>query len=246
MTNFLIILRKELRAYFTTPIAYIFSAIFLFLISTLTFTVGGYFERGEADLSAPFFQWYPLLLALFAPAIGMRIWADEHRQGTLDLLFSRAISLSCITLAKYAAAIIFVAVPLTLTCSIVLTTSWLGEPEYGVIFAGYLGSFLTALTFLSIACLCSALCRTQVTAFVIGVAGCMTLVLIGLPRVSSEIIASFPGSRVLVEAISSLGLNQHFANFRKGVIEFHSLIYFLIITISCLFFNYLVILRRQG
>lgn len=246
MIHFKAILFKELGTYFTTPVAYVFSAIFLFLINVLTFTIGGFFERGEADLSASFFQWHPILFALFAPAIGMRIWADEHRQGTLDLLFSRAISLSSITLAKYVASVIFIAVPLALTSSVVITTSWLGDPEYSVILSGYFGSLLTAASFVAIACVCSALCRAQITAFVIGVAICMTLVLMGLPQLSKEIIASFPGSRFLVEAISSFGVNQHFGVFRKGVIEIHSLVYFCALISACLFLNYYIILRRQS
>ncbi len=246
MSDFFNVLRRELKGFLTTPLAYIFTSIFVLLISVLTFTIGGFFERGEASLESPFFQWHPLLMALFAPAISMRIWSEENRLGTLHLLFSLPVSLLTLVVGKYISAVIFMLIPLLLTFSIIITVEYLGTPDYGTIASGYLGSFLVLAAFVAISCFCSALTRSQVIAFILAVTFCMLLVLVGYAQISKEIINTFPGSKELVDTVASFSVNQHFISFRKGLVEFRSLLYFFLLISMSLVMTYIVLLKKQA
>lgn len=246
MSQFVAIFWRELRGYCVTPVVYVFATIFVLLTGLLTFVVGGFFERGEASLSAPFFSWLPLLLAVFAPAIGMRIWADENRQGTLDLLFSHPIRLGTLVLAKFAAALVALCLPLLLTVGFVFTVIYLGDPDLQVIAASYLGAMLMAAGFTAISCACSAASRNQVISFVIAASLCLVLVLLGTERLANEVVRVFPWSRALVDSVTDLAVKKHFEGFRKGLIESRSLVYFAALTAAALFVNYVTLLRKKN
>src|SRR6056297_494775 len=165
------IFRREMTSYFVTPLAYVFIVIFLALASVFTFYPGGFFQRGQADLQ-PFFVWHPWLYLVLVPALGMRLWAEERKSGTIELLLTLPVSATEAVLAKFLAAWIFVGLALALTFPIWLTVNVLGNPDNGVIVAGYLGSWLMAGGFLAISACISALTRNQVVAFIISVVVC--------------------------------------------------------------------------
>ena len=166
--------RRKLKSYFATPVAYVFIVIFLVLMSTFTFYLGNFYERGQADL-APFFVFHPWLYLLLVPAIAMRLWAEERKTGSIELLMTLPVSTTEAVLGKFLASWIFVGIALALTFPIWITVNYLGDPDNGVIFAGYIGSFLMAGAFLSIGCFVSALTRNQVVAFVIAAAVCSSI-----------------------------------------------------------------------
>src|SRR5882672_6720510 len=162
------IAKRELVAYFASPVAYVFLVIFLLLAGFFTFTAGSFFERGEASLAA-FFGWHPWLYLVLVPAVGMRVWAEERRSGTMELLLTTPVATWQAIVAKFLASWIFLGVALLLTFPAVLTVNALGEPDNGVIFAGYLGSFFLAGAYLAITCMTSAMTRNQVVAFIVSV-----------------------------------------------------------------------------
>ncbi len=241
-----VVFLQEARAYFVVPIAYIYVAIFVILASILTFTTGRFFEIGEASLSFSFFRWHPLLYAFLVPAIGMRIWTLEKQQGTLELLFAQPVPLWTIVVGKYLAATFLVGLGLASTFVTLLTVSYLGNPDYGELFSGYLGSFLTAATFLAISNFCSAIFQGQVTTYILSATLCVGTILLGSSQVENEILNLFPRSRALVDTISSLSLNQYYASFRSGLIEIQALVYYLlIITLSLLATTFMLRKRQE-
>ena len=246
MHTFLTIFWRELRGYYVTPVVYVFATIFTLLTGLLTFVVGGYFERAEANLSGPFFSWIPLLMALFAPALGMRIWADENRQGTLDLLFSHPIRLGSLVCAKFLAALAALCTALAITVTFVITTGYLGDPDYNIIASGYLGAVLIGAAFIAVSCACSAASRNQVIAFVVSATICLLFVLIGTERLANEVVNLFPGSATLVDSITTLAVKAHYDGFRKGFIETRSLIYFATFIATALFINYATVIKKQA
>src|SRR4051812_5207068 len=177
------IVKRELTSYFSSPVAYVFLVIFLLLTGFFTFTAGNFFERGEASLAA-FFIWHPWLYLVLVPAVGMRLWAEERRVGTLELLLTMPITAWQAIVGKFLASWLFLAIVLLLTFPIVITVNWLGSPDNGVIMAAYVGSFLMAGVYLAISCLTPALTRNQVISFIIAVVGCLLLVLGGFPPVT--------------------------------------------------------------
>src|SRR5207247_9654405 len=172
------IAKRELVAYFTSPVAYVFLVIFLLLTGFFTFTAGSFFERGEASL-ASFFGWHPWLYLVLVPAVGMRVWAEERRSGTLELLLTMPITPWQAIVAKFLASWAFLAVALALTFPAAITANILGDPDNGQIVAGYLGSLLLAGAYLAIACMTSAMTRNQVVAFILSVFLCLFLILAG-------------------------------------------------------------------
>src|SRR5688500_6613432 len=168
------IVKRELGSYFTSPVAYVFLVIFLLLTGFFTFTAGNFFERGEASLAA-FFGWHPWLYLVLVPAVGMRLWAEERRSGTLELLLTMPIATWQAIVAKFLASWAFLALALLLTFPTVITVNWLGDPDNGVIAAGYLGSLLLAGAYLAITCMTSAMTRNQVVAFILAVVLCLVL-----------------------------------------------------------------------
>ena len=218
------IVKRELGAYFTSPVAYVFLVIFLLLTGFFTFTAGNFFERGEASLAA-FFGWHPWLYLAVVPAIGMRLWAEERRSGTLELLFTMPIATWQAIVAKFLASWLFLGVALVLTFPAVVTVNVLGDPDNGAIFAGYLGSFLLAGAYLAITCMTSAMTRNQVVAFILSVVACLFLVLAGFNPVTDLMVRW--ASPALVDTVAAFSVVTHFDGFQRGVIDTRDLFFFL-------------------
>ena len=223
MRNVGIIMRRELASYFATPLAYVFILIFLVLSSAFTFYLGNFYERGQADLQS-FFYWHPWLYLFLIPAISMRLWAEERKSGSIELLMTQPLTLWQAVLAKYLAAWCFAGIALLLTFPIWITVDYLGDPDNGTILAAYVGSFLLAGGYLAIGSCMSALTNNQVIAFILGVVVCFIVLLAGFPIVMDVFRAWLP--QWLVEAIASLSFLTHFDSIKKGVIDVRDLLYF--------------------
>ncbi|HEY8509517.1 MAG TPA: ABC transporter permease subunit [Steroidobacteraceae bacterium] len=223
MQNAGIIMRRELSSYFATPLAYVFILIFLVLANAFTFYLGGFYERGQADL-APFFNFHPWLYLFLIPAIAMRLWAEERKSGSIELLMTQPITLWQAVVGKFLAAWIFTALALALTFPIWITVNYLGDPDNGAIFAAYIGSLLLAGGYLSIGSCMSALTNNQVIAFILGVVVCFAFLLAGFPLVLDVFNAWAP--QAVVDAIASLSFLTHFESISKGVIDIRDLLYF--------------------
>jgi ABC-2 type transport system permease protein len=220
------IARRELRSYFATPLAYVFIVIFLALTGLFTFYLGGFYERGQADL-APFFNFHPWLYLFLVPAIAMRLWAEERKSGSVELLMTLPVTLWQAVLAKYLAAWLFIAVALALTFPIWITVNYLGEPDNGVIVAAYIGSLLMAGGFLAIGSCISAANRNQVVAFIITVVICFVFMLAGFPLVLDLFSGWLPGP--LLDAVASLSFLTHFTAITKGVLDVRDVLYFVLV-----------------
>jgi ABC-2 type transport system permease protein len=223
------IFRRELASYFVTPVAYVFIVIFLVLSAAFTFYLGGFYERGQADL-APFFNFHPWLYLFLIPAISMRLWAEERKSGSIELLMTLPLTLAQAVWGKFLAAWCFAGIALALTFPIWLTVNYLGKPDNGAILAAYIGSWLMAGGFLSIGTCMSALTRNQVIAFILGVVGCFIFLLSGFPLVLDVVRGWAPAA--LVDAIASLSFLSHFESISKGVIDLRDLLYFALL-IGC-------------
>ena len=219
------VMRRELRSFFVTPMAYVFLVIFLVLAGILTFYTGDFYERGQADLQ-PFFVMHPWLYLILVPAITMRMWAEEAKGGTLELLLSLPLTLWQAMLGKFLAAWLFIGLALALTFPIWLTVNYLGSPDNGVIFAGYLGSWLMAGSFVAIGACLSALTRSQVVAFVLTATVCVLLILAGQPQVLDFFSGALP--RRLVNAMAYLSMLRHFEAVARGVLDLRDLAYFVL------------------
>ena len=218
-----IICRRELEAYFTSPVAYVFLVIFLLLAGFFTFTAGAFFERGEASLSA-FFGWHPWLYLVLVPAVGMRLWAEERRAGTIELLLTMPITAWQAIVGKFLASWIFLALALVLTFPVVLTVNVLGEPDNGAIAAGYVGSLLLAGAYLALTCMTSALTRNQVVAFILSVVICLFLILAGFTPVT-DLLTRWTSPEV-VDTVAAFSVMTHFDGFQKGVLDSRDLLFF--------------------
>ncbi|MFT4688128.1 MAG: ABC transporter permease [Verrucomicrobiia bacterium] len=226
MGNIITIAKRELKAYFASPVAYVFIVIFLLLTGFFTFMIGRFLETNEASLNA-FFMWHPWLYLFLVPAVGMRLWSEERRQGTLELLMTMPITPWQAIVGKFVASWIFLGIALVLTFPIYLTVNYLGDPDNGVILGGYIGSFMMAGAYLAVTCLTSALTRNQVISFIISVVVCLVLILAGWPPVT-EFVASFaPDQTWLVSLVSSFSVMTHFEDFQRGVIDPRHLLFFL-------------------
>jgi len=223
MRNVGIIMRRELGSYFATPLAYIFIVIFLVLASWFAFYLGGLYERGQADLN-PFFNFHPWLYLFLIPAISMRLWAEERKSGSIELLMTQPITLWQAVLGKFLAAWLFAALALALTFPLWITVNYLGSPDNGAILAAYIGSLLLAAGFLAIGGCMSALTRNQVVAFILGVVACFVVLLAGFPMVLDAFRSWLP--QVLVDAIASLSFLTHYESIAKGVLDVRDLLYF--------------------
>src|SRR5213083_1842089 len=185
VANIKTITKRELGAYFSSPIAYVFIVIFLLLCGFFTFFVGGFFEREQASLAAPFFEWHPWFYLFLVPAVGMRLWAEERRVGTIELLLTMPITAWQAIVGKFLASWVVIALAVVLTFPLVLTVNYLGHPDNGVIFASYIGSLLMAGAYLAISGMTSALTRNQVVSFIISVVILLFLILAGWEPVTS-------------------------------------------------------------
>jgi len=235
--------RRELQSYFATPVAYVFIVIFLVLMGAFTFYLGNFYERGQADLG-PFFIFHPWLYLLLVPAITMRLWAEERKTGSIELLMTLPITPWQAVLGKYLAAWAFTGVALSLTFPIWITVNYLGDPDNGAIVAAYIGSFLMAGGFLAIGACLSATTRNQVIAFVITVVVCFVFLVSGFPMVLDFFTSWAP--QILVDGIASLSFLTHFESISKGVIDLRDLIYFGFLILAFLYANTIVLRWRQA
>ena len=217
------VMKRELGGYFTSPIAYVFLVIFLLLTGFFTFTVGNFFERGEASLVS-FFTWHPWLYLFLVPAVGMRLWSEERRLGTLELLLTLPITTWQAIVGKFLASWVFLGIALALTFPVIITVNWLGDPDNGVIFAGYLGSFLLAGAYLAISCMTSAMTRNQVISFILSVLICLFLILAGYTPVTD--LLTRVANPIVVQVIAAFSVMTHFEGFQRGVIDMRDVIYF--------------------
>ena len=218
-----ILFRRELASYFATPLAYVFILIFLVLAAAFTFYLGGFYERGQADL-APFFNFHPWLYLFLIPAISMRLWAEERKSGSIELLMTQPVTLTQAVMAKFLAAWMFAGLALALTFPIWVTVNWLSSPDNGAIIAGYVGSLLMAGGFLAIGSCLSALTRNQVIAFISAVVVCFVFLLAGFPLVLDAFRGWAPD--MLVDAIAQLSFLTHFESLSKGVLDLRDLLFF--------------------
>lgn len=243
MTNTWVIFKRELVSYFMTPIAYVFIVIFVFLSGIFAFYMGNFFARGQADLE-PFFGFHPWLYLFLIPALAMRLWAEERRGGTIELLLTLPITIPQAVLGKFLAAWVFTGIALALTFPMWLTVNYLGDPDNGVIFASYLGSLLMGGAFLAIGACVSCLTKNQVIAFVVTAVVCLIFVLSGYP-----LVLDFFGSwapQFLVEVISSFSFLSRFNAITQGVIDIRDFIYFASLIAFWLFANVILIEMKKA
>jgi ABC-2 type transport system permease protein len=239
--NIVVIAKRELGSYFGSPVAYVFLVIFLLLTGFFTFTAGQFFERGEASLGA-FFGWHPWLYLVLVPAVGMRLWAEERRAGTLELLMTMPITPWQAILGKFFASWIFIGIALGLTFPVVVTANVLGSPDNGMIFAGYLGSLFLAGAYLALTCMTSAMTRNQVVAFILSVVACLFLILAGFNPVT-DLLTRW-ASPDFIDVVASFSVVTHFDGFQKGVIDTRDLFFFLSVIGFSLFATSVVLRNR--
>ena len=238
MNNYLnktyIILDRELKGYFRTPLASIFLLVFLALSSGMTFFLGRFFERDQADLTA-FFSWHPWLFLVLMPAIGMRLWAEERRSGTIELLITLPVTNTQLVVGKFLASWIFTLIALILTMPIWITVNYLGDPDNHVILISYFGSWLMAGAFLALTSCLSALTKNQVIAFIISSISGFVLIMAGFNLVLSAVRSWSPNW--ITETISSMSFLSHFSRIQMGVFDLNTLVFFISMIILCLWIN---------
>lgn len=241
MSPVAVLFKRELGSYFATPVAYVFIVIFLLLAGFFTFTFGAFFDRGEASLGA-FFMWMPWLFLFLVPAVGMRLWSEERRSGTMELLLTFPITTWQAIAGKFLASWLFLAIALALTFPVWLTVNVLGDPDNGVIVAGYVGSLLLAGAYLAVSSATSAMTRNQVVSFIVALVVCLALVLVGFPPVTDLLARWAPPW--LVEAVAAFSVLTHFEGFQKGVLDSRDVVFFASVIGFALFVTG-VVLRGQ-
>jgi ABC-2 type transport system permease protein len=244
MRSLWIITWRELGAYFSTPLAYVFLVIFLAGAGAVTFYMGDFFGRRQADLLA-FFGFHPWLFLVLIPAVGMRLWAEERKSGTIELLMTLPVTTGQVVAGKFLAAWAFTAIAIALTFPIWISVAYLGEPDHGVIFASYLGSLLMAGALLALTSCLSALTKNQVIAFVVGAAASFIFMMSGLDIVLGFFTNWAPA--YIVDLIASMSFLTHFQTITKGVVEVPSVVFFLSMMAVCLFINVQIVeLKKAG
>src|SRR5712672_1681950 len=223
-SNIRTIAKRELGGYFASPVAYVFIVIFLLLCGFFTFMLGGFFERKEASLVA-FFLWHPWMFLFLVPAVGMRLWSEERRQGTLELLLTMPITAWQAIVGKFLASWLFLALALFLTFPLIITVNYLGSPDNGVIFCSYVGCVLMAGSYLAISCMTSAMTRNQVVSFILSVVICLFLILAGFHPVTDLMVRL--ASPAVVDTVAAFSVVTHFDGFQRGVIDARDLVFFL-------------------
>ncbi len=237
------IMKREFSSYFATPIAYVFVVIFAALAGVFTFQLGKFYERGMADL-APFFQYLPWLFLVLVPAISMRLWAEERRSGTIELLMTLPVTTSAAVIGKWLAGWLFVGLALMATMTLWITVNWLGDPDNGVIAVSYFGAWAMAGTFLAMGAALSALTRNQVIAFILAALAIFVVMTAGTPVVLDAARAVLPAAAV--DAIAALSALTHFGSVSRGVLELPSLLYWLTMTAFWLFVNVVVVNMKKA
>ncbi|MHC4573931.1 MAG: ABC transporter permease [Planctomycetota bacterium] len=230
MNGFWAVCKRELKGYFATPVAYVFLVIFLFFSGYLTFR-RGFFEIGQADMYL-FFANLPLLFVFMVPSTAMRLWSEERRSGSIELLMSLPVTVPQAVFGKFVAAWLFIGIGLILTFPMPVTVCYLGEPDIGLIITGYVGSFLMAGGFLAIGCFFSALTKSQVVSFILAVVGCAILVYAGMPTTLNYLSTFLPAG--MLGAIESISLQGHFESIQRGVLEFRDMSYFVLLIVGWL------------
>jgi len=230
--NIFTIGKRELASFFASPVAYVFIVIFLLLTGFFTFMAGGFFEAGQANLNG-FFHWHPWLYLFLVPAVGMRLWSEEQRMGTMELLLTMPITPWQAIVGKFLSSWLFLGLALAMTFPIWWTVNYLGDPDNGVIVGSYFGSFLMAGAYLAVTSMTSAMTRNQVISFIISVVICFFLILAGWPLVTDFLETLV--SRGWVDFVSSFSVMTHFEGFQRGVVDSRDLIYFLSLMFFCLF-----------
>jgi ABC-2 type transport system permease protein len=243
MRNVMVICRRELSAYFSSPLAYVFIVIFLALAGSMTFYVGNFLQGGRADLQS-FFSFHPWLYLFLIPALGMRLWAEERKSGTIEFLMTLPVRTSEAVAGKFLAAWLFAGIALALTFPIWLTVNYLGNPDNGLILAAYLGSWLMAGSFLALSACISALTKNQVIAFVLASAVCFIFLMSGL-----EMVQSFVGGwapEIFVRAVAQLSFLTNFFDLAEGVIDLRAVVFFLSLIGTCLVINTAIVELKRG
>ncbi len=242
MRNIVIIACRELGGYFATPVASVFIIIFLVLQGSLTFNLGSFFDRGQADLN-PFFTFIPWVFLLLVPAITMRLWAEERRLGTIELLLTLPITQAQAVFGKFLAAWAFCAIALLLTFPVVITVNILGRPDNGVIASGYVGSLLVAGAFLSVGSALSAATKNQVIAFVLAVAVCFVFAVASYPVVTDFLSQNLP---VLADVARRIAVIDRFQDFTRGIVSLRDVIFFVTFIGFWLFVNTVLVDQRKA
>jgi len=239
------ILKRELASYFNSPVAYVFLFFFLMFAGFFTFMLGGYYEYRQADLGA-FFRWHPWLYLVLAPAATMRLWAEERRGGTIELLLTMPIRPIDAILGKFVAAWLFMGLALALTFPIVLTTVYLGSPDPGVVVVSYIGSFMLAGAYLSIGTLTSAMTRNQVIGFILAVFISFFLLLAGWPPITNMLMRLPERWQWLLRMTASLSWMPHFESCQRGVLDLRDMLYYVSVIVFMLFGTHLVLENRKS
>lgn len=229
------IAKRELSGYFASPVAYVFIVIWLLLNGFFTFSLGGFFEMGQASLTMSFFRWHPWLYLFLVPAVGMRLWSEERRLHTMELLLTMPITSGQAIIGKFIASWLFLIIALALTFPVVITVCYLGDADVGEIFTGYVGSALLAGGYLAVTSMTSAMTRNQVISFIVSVVVCFFLLLSGFEPVT-DLLPNW-----LVGIVTSLSSLTHFIAFQKGVLDSRDLIYFASLIGFALFLNGVII-----
>jgi len=235
MKNVLTIFKREFFGYFNSPVAYVILVIFVLAAQGFTFFFGNFLDQGDASLTRPFFMWHPWIYMVLAPAVGMKLWAEEHRLGTLELLMTMPIAPWQSILGKYLAAAVVWAIALLLTFPIVFTVFYLGKPDPGPILSAYVASYCYALSCLAVTCAVSAFTRSQVICFIISVAICLLLTLFGMQQIIENIVKALPSSMEGgVRFVAYLCFLTHFYDMSKGLLVLRDLLYFGSVIVVCL------------
>lgn len=243
MNDIKAVFKREFISYFSTPLAYVFLILFLVMQGLFTFYMGQFFAREQADLIS-FFTYHPWLYLFFMPAIAMRLWSEERKSGTQELLLTLPLATGMVVIGKYLAATAFAGLALIMTFPIWITVNWLGTPDNGPIISGYMGSFLMAASYLAIGAAVSSMTRNQVIAFILTVTICFLFLVSGLPIVLNFFEGWLPDALLL--AVANLSFLTHFDNLQKGVINLSDLFYFISVIITWLFINRLMIeIKRE-
>lgn len=242
MNGFLAVFKREFKGYFSTPLAYVFLVIFLFFSGYMMFRQG-FYQMRQADMRT-FFSNLPLLFVFMVPSTAMRLWAEERKTGSIELLLTLPITVTQAVLGKFFAAWLFLAIALLLTFPIPLTIMYLGNPDIGLIITGYIGSIFMAGGFLAIGSFFSALSKNQVISFVLSVVACSFLVYANMPTTQAYLSTFMPSG--LASAIGQLSFQEHFDSIQKGVIEFKDLAYFILIIIGWVWASSIILDERKA
>jgi ABC-2 type transport system permease protein len=243
MNSVLAVMKRELKSYFATPIAYVFIVIFLVLAGAFTFFYGGFYETGQADL-ATFFYWHPWLYLFLVPALAMRLWAEERKSGSIELLMTLPLETWHAVAGKFLAAWVFTATAIALTFPMWITVNYLGDPDNGVIVAAYVGSILMAGAYLAVGACISAATKNQVIAFILAVVVCFGFMVPGMGLVQNLMSGLLP--QWLVDGLVSLSFQAHFDSISKGVIDLRDLVYFGLLIGGCLYANTIVLELKKA